>query len=91
MKYMRSKISKLPGMLTCREFEDFVIDYLEGDLPILSHLKFWIHLKICNDCRSYLKAYLQTIKLGKSFFEDSDEVVPEDMPDELVESILKLK
>lgn len=91
MRNIRSILFKIPGMLTCKEFEAFVIDYLVGDLPILSNLKFWIHLKVCKDCRSYLKAYMQTVNLEKSFFENLDDSVPVDMPDELVESILKLK
>ncbi len=91
MRDIRPILFKLPLMLTCKEFEEFVLDYLEGNLPIFTKFKFWIHLKMCKDCRFYLKAYIKTIKLGQTFFEDSDRNVPEDMPEELVETIIKLK
>ncbi len=91
MRNIRPILFKLPLMLTCKEFEEFVLDYLQGNLPIITKFKFWMHLRICKDCRSYLKAYIQTINLGQTFFKDSDQEVPGDMPEELVETILKLK
>ncbi len=41
------------GMITCREFEDFVLDYLENELPALQRSRFERHIRLCRECRQY--------------------------------------
>lgn len=81
-------LNALPGHITCSEFEEFVADYFDGDLPESQHKIFDAHLKVCPDCRAYLKAYRNTIALGRAAFEKPDANVPDDMPDDLVAAIL---
>ena len=74
--------------MTCREFADFIMDYLSGELPSESRAEFEYHLSLCTNCRRYLASYQETVKLGKRAFEDDDANVPSQVPEELVKAIL---
>ena len=74
--------------MTCREFADFMADYLSGDLPAALRQEFDRHLHLCVNCREYLDGYEATIKLGKRAFDDLDAGVPADVPEQLVRAIL---
>lgn len=78
----------MPGHITCAEFEDFIAEYFEGDLPADQRKIFDLHLKVCADCRAYLKAYRNTIAVGRAAFDNPKSDVPNDMPDDLVAAIL---
>ena len=84
-------MKKMPLMITCAEFEEFVIGYFEGDLPRRRRLLFEMHLKMCRSCRSYLQAYRRSIELGKSVFRYPDAPVPDDVPEDLVRAILDVQ
>jgi len=43
---MQGVLFKMTMMITCREFEAFIIDYLDGDLLPEQSRKFELHLKI---------------------------------------------
>ena len=74
--------------MTCREFADFIADYLSGDLSAAARDTFLQHLSVCLNCRRYLTGYEETVKLGKAAFEDGDAAVPGDVPEEIVRAIL---
>jgi len=74
--------------MTCREFADFIADYLTGELPLAVHAAFEHHLDVCINCRRYLKSYEETITLGRRAFEDEDALLPAVIPEELVQAIL---
>lgn len=78
----------LPAMITCQEFEDFVLDYLDGQLPARQRSVFEFHLKICRECRDYLAAYRRTAEIGKAAFGEPTAPVPGDVPEDLVKAIL---
>lgn len=78
----------MPGHITCDEFEAFMAEYFEGELSTAQRQTFDLHLKVCEDCRAYLKAYRNTIALGRTAFTRGDAPVPEDMPKDLVSAIL---
>lgn len=85
----RGAVLKLmPGHITCSEFEEFIAEYFEGELPLDQRKIFDMHLKVCPDCRAYLKAYRNTIALSRAAFEKPEAGVPDDMPDDLVTAIL---
>ena len=75
-------------MITCREFVEFLADYLAGVLPPASLAEFEFHLTDCPDCVSYLKTYEATVRLGKGAFADLDAPLPAEVPEELIEGIL---
>jgi len=74
--------------MTCREFIDFLMEYLSGELSARERAEFERHLADCPDCSAYLRSYEETIKLGKAAFADPDAPVPQDVPKELVQAIL---
>jgi len=78
----------LPMMITCREFEDFVLSYLDGDLPDRKRRVFELHIKFCRECRDYLAAYRRTMAISKRAFEEPDGAVPDDVPEDLIKAIL---
>ena len=77
-----------PGMISCRQFEDFVVEYFDETLSLQQRTLFDAHIKFCRECRDYLMAYRQTIALGKAAFKDRAGPLPDDVPKELVEAIL---
>ena len=74
--------------MTCREFIDFIQDYLEGLLLPAVRESFQRHLALCPSCVAYLETYQQTILLAKESFRDLDAAVPEEVPEVLVSAIL---
>lgn len=74
--------------MTCREFADFMMDYLSGELSPESRLQFEHHLSVCANCQKYLASYEETVKLGKRAFDDDDVALPSDVPEGLVQAIL---
>ena len=80
-------LRNLPGQLTCAQFEAFVIDYHEGELPERQRAQFELHLKLCPMCAVHFDDYVRTVALGKALCEDEDRL-PADMPEELVQAIV---
>ena len=78
-------IHKLPLSISCEEFEDFILAYLEGELTRRQKFIFNTHLKICAECRAYLAAYQASISLGKAAFDKTDAPA---VPEGLVQAIL---
>ena len=74
--------------MTCREFADFMADYLSGELPVAAKATFDHHLTLCANCRRYLTSYEETVKLGQRAFDDDHAAVPADVPEPLVKAIL---
>ncbi len=91
MKKSKTKLKDNPFMISCKEFDQFIIDYLERQLPFIKRLIFNLHLLLCSDCRAYIKAYQKSIEVGKKYYEEMGKETREDPPEELLEIIRKLK
>jgi anti-sigma factor RsiW len=74
--------------VTCREFVEFMTDYLSGELGADVLSLFERHLSLCPACHEYLAQYQQTVQAGRLAFEHPDEVVPAEVPEDLVRAIL---
>ena len=74
--------------MTCREFADFMMDYLNGELPASVLASFERHLARCPNCSTYLAQYRATVAAGQQAFADEDASVPPDVPEELIQAIL---
>lgn len=74
--------------MTCREFVEFLMQYLSGELSPAERSLFDEHLAECADCVVYLRTYQETIRLEKVAFADPGGPVPDDVPDDLVRAIL---
>jgi anti-sigma factor RsiW len=77
-------------VLTCRDFVEFLDDYLAGSLSADGAAAFNTHLARCPACVAYMKTYRATVELGRAAhgFGFSDDPVPEDVPEPLVRAIL---
>ena len=71
-------------MLTCNEFNEFMIDYLEGGLPVWQKYMCWLHVKMCRECAYFVQQYRRVIALGQNAFDSPDSAVPDSVPEELV-------
>ena len=79
-----------PGMITCARFEQFLLDYHEGELPEPQRRLFEGHLEVCGLCRSSYEGYRRAIELGQRLFADyADAPVPGDVPAELVAAVIE--
>ena len=75
-------------MLTCKEFNDFMVDYLEGDLPVWQKYMCWLHVKMCRECAYFIRQYRRVIVLGQNAFNSLDDPVPDSVPEELVKAAM---
>lgn len=74
--------------MTCRDFADFLLDYVEGQLAPEVHRAFDGHMAICPDCVRYLRHYTETVKAGRLAMADE---LPADVPESLVSAILRAR
>ena len=75
-------------MLTCKEFDDFMIDYLEGNMSRWRTFMCWLHVTICRECAYYVQQYHRVIALEKKAFDAPDDPVPDTVPEELVRAAM---
>jgi anti-sigma factor RsiW len=75
-------------VLTCREFTDFLSDYLSGELPADQVAQFERHLAVCAACVEYIRSYKDTIRFSRTAFDDLADEQVADVPEELVQAIL---
>lgn len=88
-RMVRGQLFRLPYMINCREFEEFVQEFYDGELPEHQLREFRRHLRVCPECRVYLAAYRTTVVLGRSAFTaDSESSVPSAVPADLIHAIL---
>jgi predicted anti-sigma-YlaC factor YlaD len=73
--------------MKCREFAEFLMEYLEGALGDSERQVFEQHIEDCPGCVNYLDTYRETVRLGSSVC-TPDAEVPPDVPEELVQAIL---
>jgi len=78
--------------MTCREFTEFLHDYLFENLPADERALFEQHLAECPACVAYLDSYEKTIALEKAALAVPEHVpLPADVPEELVQAILRAR
>jgi anti-sigma factor RsiW len=76
----------------CREFTDFLDDYLSGDLSADERSVFETHLVECPSCVAYLESYRRTIHLAKTASCASENPpLPLEIPEELIQAILRTR
>jgi anti-sigma factor RsiW len=78
--------------MNCREFTEFLHEYLFDNLPAAERAEFEKHLAECPWCVAYLDSYQKTIQLEQAAFSAlEDAPVPPDVPEELVQAILRAR
>ncbi len=81
----------MPLMITCRQFEDFMIDYLEGGLSERQRFVFELHLKVCGECRAYLAAYRRAVEVSTNVEKDAGDVILPEVPQDLIKAIVEAR
>ncbi len=71
---------------TCKDISDFLMEYVDGALPLGQRVQFEAHLVLCRSCRNYLDSYRKTIELTKKTGVE-DELPP--VPEDLIKAILR--
>jgi anti-sigma factor RsiW len=74
--------------MTCCEAIEFVMNYLDGELPPEVQAEFDRHLAACRSCVAYIDTYKTTIKLEKASLCDGGPKALPPLPEELVQAIL---
>ncbi len=74
--------------MTCRDFVEFLSEYLSGELAEAGRTEFEAHLVECPECFAYLDTYQKTIQFGKVAYAHSEDRVPDEAPEKLVAAIL---
>ncbi len=74
--------------MTCREFVDFLMSYLDGELESEPSRVFEEHMHLCPPCLTFLDTYKDTIRLGKFACQDEAGPPPEEAPEQLIQAIL---
>ncbi|MFQ5718500.1 MAG: anti-sigma factor family protein [Acidobacteriota bacterium] len=75
-------------MMTCREFVDFLMAYLNDELPAAQRDAFRAHISDCPPCVNFLDTYKITLDLEKEAYREIDCA---DLPPQLVKAILAAK
>jgi anti-sigma factor RsiW len=78
--------------MNCREFTEFLHEFLFGNLPAAERAEFEKHLAECPWCVAYLDSYRKTIQLGQAAFTTTEDAPPPgDAPEELIQAILQAR
>ncbi len=80
------RVEAFTPVLTCREFVEFLDDYLGGLLPEHVLARFYEHLSQCPTCVAYARTYQDTVRLARKALGDDSPVTG--VPEELVRAIL---
>lgn len=88
MRRIHGMMFKLPLMITCEAFEDFILAYLEGELTGRQKFVFEMHLKLCRECREYLAAYRASMELAKQGGVSNSGDLPQEVPEDLVAAVM---
>lgn len=77
--------------LTCRECVEFLMEYLDETLDADVRATFERHLAACANCVRYLESYKVTTTICRKAFEVHESDVSLDVPEELIQAILKAR
>ncbi len=74
--------------IDCKSLEDFIVDYIDGQLPSLQRKAFIDHIKECSPCKLYVNEYQKSISVSQAAYPEVHSSNCEQMPEELVQAIL---
>lgn len=79
------------AILTCRDFVDFLADYVADELVPEVRTSFDDHLAHCPSCVVYLNTYRDTPLLARAALQGPRATVPPEVPEALVWAILEAR
>jgi anti-sigma factor RsiW len=74
--------------MTCREFIEFLMQYLTGEVDPERRRLFEEHIGECEDCVAYMESYRTAVALGKRAYDDLDAPLPSEVPEQLVRAVI---
>ncbi len=78
--------------MNCREFTEFLHEYLFDNLPAVERAEFEKHLAECPWCVAYLDSYRKTVQLEQTALSTAEDgPPPADAPEELIQAILRAR
>ena len=77
----------IPRELTCKNVQDFLMAYIDGEVTADERRAFEEHLAACSSCVRYLEQYKRTIRLGREAVCSADETVASQVPAGLIDAI----
>ena len=78
--------------MNCREFTEFLHDYLHGGLRAEVRVEFDRHLAECPWCVAYLDSYQKTMQLAQTAFAAAEDAPPpSDAPEELIQAVIRAR
>ena len=80
--------ARLPGLLTCGQFEALVDAYIDGELGPVARATVDFHMRTCPVCVRYLDAYRKVRDLAGDSLTPSEAEALETVPEDLVTAIL---
>lgn len=80
-----------PGMITCRQFDQFLAGYLNGDLTKNQLRTFENHIALCPMCRAHFETYIASYQLHQRTYGDAENALPDDVPEDLVTAVLEAR
>lgn len=75
--------------MRCDELiNEFLMAYLDRELPLAQRLKFEAHLALCRSCRAYLDQYRKTVEIAREAMKAEPAGALPAPPEDLVKAIL---
>lgn len=74
--------------MTCRDLAEYLLAYLDDELPRSERRAFDRHLFWCKACRAYLESYRATVELARSLGTPLPDEAPEPVPEHLIAAVL---
>ena len=72
--------------MTCHELHEFLMSYVEGELPPPQRAEFEKHLGLCKSCVNFVDSYKATPELARKALVSGD--AKASVPDGLIKAIL---
>ena len=80
--------NRVPGLITCAEFETMVDAYVDGELGPVSRVIVDLHLATCPLCSRYLKAYVKAREYAVDTLTAEESAALDEIPEDLITAIL---
>lgn len=77
--------------MKCRELLEFLMQYLEDELPPEERASFERHMDDCPPCANYIQSYRAVRAMGRKALCCEGDAVPADVPEDLIQAILRAR
>jgi len=74
--------------VNCRDATEFLMDYLNDELPRETRREFDSHLARCPDCVTFLGQYEATVKAGRKVCAEEGPDITTEFPEDLIKAIM---